>query len=257
MKSSGNLTIRHKCSGCELRRRGFFCDLPSGTLQALEALKITMSYPKGTALFLEGEPASGVYIICQGRIKLSTHSSDGKALILRVAEPGEVLALSAVVAGTELKATAEVLESCQVNFIRKQDLLRFIRNHADAGLAALRQLSDNYHQAYTQVCSLGLSSSVADKLAKLLLGWCRRASPLPPLAGMAGVNGSSIRMKLTFSHEEIAEMIGTSRETVTRLLKEFRERGLISLKGSDLVIHSERGLESSIGSPRGRGRAAL
>jgi CRP/FNR family transcriptional regulator len=178
-----------------------------------------------------------------GRVKLSAYSREGKALILRIAEAGEMLGLSAAIGGTMHEATAEVLETCQVNYVRKQDFLRFLRDNGDAGYNALRQLSQNYHAAYTQICSLGLSASVGDKLAKLLLGWCDHEN------GTIRSNGSDgrIHLKITFSHEEIAEMIGTSRETVTRLLKDFRQRDLITLKGSDLYINNRKRLEAAIG----------
>jgi len=216
---------------------GFFCDLKPDALAAFEAVKITNTYPKGATLFTEDDLAAGVYMLCRGRVKLSAYSSDGKALILRIAEPGELLGLSAAISGRGHEVTAEVLDSCQINFVRKTDILRLLRERSDAGFNALQQLSKNYHAAYTQVCSLGLSHSVGDKLAKLFLGWSESA---------AESNGR-IHLKVTFSHEEMAEMIGTSRETVTRLLKDFKERDLISLKGSDLYINDRRRLESAIG----------
>jgi CRP/FNR family cyclic AMP-dependent transcriptional regulator len=237
MKTTQAFHTQHKCTGCEHHGGAFFCDLEPRALAAFEALKITNTYPKGATLFSEGESANGVYLLCRGRVKLSAYSSDGKALILRIAQAGEILGLSAAIGDMPHKATAEVLENCQVNFVRKPDFLRFLRDHADAGFNALRQLSNNYHAAYTQVCSLGLSSSVGDKLAKLFLNWCEAIQ----------VTEGRVHLKVTFSHEEIAEMIGTSRETVTRLLKDFRQRDLISLKGSDLYINDRRKLEAAIG----------
>lgn len=236
-----NLKIQHKCSGCEVPAGGFFCNLKASTMQNLEALKIANMYPRGSVLFIEGQPSQGVYILCQGRIKLSTCSRDGKVIILQIAEPGEVLGLSAVISDSNYEVTAEVIEPCQISFIRKSDFLRILRENTDACLNAIRQLSQNYQTAHHQICSLGLSSSVADKLAKLFLNWCNSN-------GNAGYNGSgSVHLKISYTHEEIAEMIGTSRETVSRLLKNFRERKLITLKGSDLVIHDKRRLESIAG----------
>ncbi len=228
-----NLKIQQRCSGCTTAQGGFFCSLRADTLQNLEALKISNLYPRGSVLFIEGETAQGVYVLCQGKVKLSTCSRDGKVIILQIAEAGEVLGLSAVVSGSAYEVTAEVIEPCQISFIRKSDFLRLLQQNTDACLNAVRQLSQNYQTAHGQICSLGLSSSVADKLAKLFLGWCN------------GSNGS-VHLKINYTHEEIAEMIGTSRETVSRLLKNFRERKLISLKGSDLVIHDRRRLEAAI-----------
>lgn len=220
---------------------GFFCNLPEPAMHQLESVKISNLYPRGSVLFSEGQPAQGVYILCQGRVKLSTCSRDGKIIILQIAEAGEVLGLSAIVSDSLYESTAEVIEPCQVNFIRKADFLRFLQQNPDACLNAARQLSQNYQTAHLQICSLGLSSSVADKLAKLFLGWC---------GGNGNINGtgSAVRLKVSYTHEEIAEMIGTSRETVSRLLKTFRERDLITMKGSDLVIHDRKRLENMVGS---------
>jgi CRP/FNR family cyclic AMP-dependent transcriptional regulator len=236
-----NLKIQHRCSSCEIPAGGFFCNLKESTMQNLEALKISNMYPRGSVLFIEGQSSQGVYILCQGRVKLSTCSRDGKVIILQIAGPGEVLGLSAVISGSNYEMTAEVIEPCQISFIRKADFLRILQQNTDACLNAVRQLSQNYQTAHYQICSLGLSSSVADKLAKLFLNWCNSNG-----SGSSNGNGS-VHLKISYTHEEIAEMIGTSRETVSRLLKNFRERKLISLKGSDLIIHDKRRLEAIAG----------
>src|SRR5215831_14955820 len=100
MKTAQAIQTQHKCNGCELRREGFFCDLNPKVLAAFESLKITNTYPKGATLFTEGEDANGVYMLCKGRVKLSAYSNDGKALILRIANAGEILGLSAAIGET-------------------------------------------------------------------------------------------------------------------------------------------------------------
>lgn len=237
MKVLNNLRIEHKCEDCEMRANNFFCNLRDTNLRVFESLKITNAYPKGSTLFMQGQPSNGVYILCQGRVKLSTGSRDGKVIILHIAEPGEILGLSSTITDSVHIATAEVLEPCQVNFVKNTDFLHFLQSNPEACLSAVKQLSLNYQTAYLQICSLGLSSSVGDKLAMLFLGWCK-----------SGCDGhESAHLKISYTHEEIAQMIGTSRETVTRLLKEFKERDLITLKGSDLIIHDKKRLENSIG----------
>lgn len=238
MKVLNNIKIQEKCLTCHLHSDNFFCELSQKGLQEFESLKITNSYPKGTMLFLEGQPSHGIYMLCQGKVKLSTCSRDGKAVILHIAEAGEVLGLSATVSNTVYEVTAEVLELCQVNFVRKDEFIRFLQNNVEACMNAAQQLSRNYHTAYVQIRSLGLSNTAADKLAKLLLEWCK--------ANGDSSNGCT-HLKITFTHEEIAEMIGTSRETVSRLLKNFKSRKLITVNGSDLVIPDRDKLEASIG----------
>ncbi|MBX3297905.1 MAG: Crp/Fnr family transcriptional regulator [Acidobacteria bacterium] len=234
-----DLEIRHSCSKCDIRDRGYFCELHQSSVDRLEGVKLTKAYPKGTMLFVEGQPAIGVYLLCQGRVKLSTCSPEGKIMILGIAEPGDVLGLSAVIAGGDHESTAEVLEICQVNFVPADEFNHLLSTDTEVCLNAVRQLCRSYREAHRMVCSLGHSDSAVTKLAKLFLGWSRNGFR---------TNGH-ILVKNSFTHEEIAEMIGTTRETVTRSLRELRERGLVTLKGSDLIIHDPERLRTSAGVP--------
>ena len=237
MKAVHDIQIQDTCQSCEIHTNNFFCHIPAHGFDGFESIAITKVYPKGTMLFVEGHAASGVYMLCQGKVKLSTCSQDGKVIILGIVEPGDILGLSAALDGHEYETTAEVLELCQVNYVPADDFIRLLRANPEACLNAARQLSRNYQTAYRQVCSLGLSDSVADKLAKLFLGW----------SGNGTGGDGLVRMKNFFTHEEMAEMIGASRETVTRALKYFREHQLVTLKGSEMVIHDRRRLKAVIG----------
>src|ERR1700710_1805994 len=97
MKRFNDLRTHNDCKDCELTREGFFCGLPKKELEAFELLKITKAYPKGTKLFVEGQPSTGVHMLCKGKVKLSTCSQDGKIIILEIAEAGDILGLSASV----------------------------------------------------------------------------------------------------------------------------------------------------------------
>lgn len=231
------LQLAENCLICKLRNSGFFCDLPKGPLEALEKIKYASAYPQGAVLFLEGQPARGAYIVCTGRVKLSTTSRDGKTLILRIAQAGEVLGLHATVSGKPYELTAETLQPCQLDFLKRDDFLRFLQNHADACLNAAQHLSQNCQDAYEMIRSLGLSHSVSEKVARLLLEWA-----------VDGENTKEgIRIKVSLTHEEMAQLVGTSRETVTRVLGEFREKHLAQLRGSTLMIQNKAGLEKLIG----------
>jgi CRP/FNR family transcriptional regulator, cyclic AMP receptor protein len=192
---------------------------------------------------MEGQRAKGVYILCSGSVKLLTYSERGKSIILRIAEPGEVLGLSEVISGIPYENTAQASEDCNVSFIKARDFVEFISRHHEAALNALRQLSSNNHQAHLQICSLGLSVSVGEKLVRLLLQWCDSRH----------VNGGPVLIARIHTHFEIAEMIGTTRETVTRLLNDFRDRGLITLSKTELGIPDRRSLKAAIGSKQGNG----
>jgi CRP/FNR family transcriptional regulator, cyclic AMP receptor protein len=238
MSSPYGLQITENCLICKLRQSGFFCDLPRPSLEALEKIKYASAFPQGAVLFVEGQAPRGIYIICSGRVKLSTTSRDGKTLILRIAESGEVLGLHATVSGKPYELTAETLQPCQLDFIRREDFLKFLQNHADACLNAAQHLSKNCQDAYEMIRSLGLSHSVSEKLARLLLEWSTDGDTTP----------EGIRIKVALTHEEIAQLIGTSRETVTRVLGEFREKKVAQLRGSTLVIQDKAALERLVGS---------
>lgn len=236
MRSPYGLEIIESCFHCKHRTERLFCDLPDNVLQDFDALKYANVFPKGAMLFVEGQSPRGIFVLCSGRTKLSTCSSDGKALIMQIAEPGDVLGLSATISGKPYEVSAETLEHCQVNFVKRDEFLKFLARHGEACLKIAEHLSNNYHTAYEQIRSLGLSHSAGEKLAKLILEWCEKGEETK----------QGIRLKLTLTHEEIAQMIGTSRETVTRLIGEFKGKQLIHLKGSNLVIRDRSALEKLV-----------
>jgi CRP/FNR family transcriptional regulator, cyclic AMP receptor protein len=237
MSSPYGLQITEDCLICKLRHSGFFCDLDKPALESLEQIKYASAYPQGAMLFVEGQSARGIYIVCTGRVKLSTTSRDGKTLILRIAQAGEVLGLHATVSGKPYELTAETLQPCQLDFVKRDDFLKFLQNHSDACLNAAQHLSQNCQSAYEMIRSLGLSHSVSEKLARLLLEWAEDGDPTK----------DGIRIKVSLTHEEIAQLIGTSRETVTRVLSEFRDKKLANLHGSTLLIQNKEALERLIG----------
>jgi CRP/FNR family transcriptional regulator, cyclic AMP receptor protein len=231
------LQITENCLICKLRHAGFFCELPKNSLEDLEKIKYASAFPQGAVLFVEGQDPRGAYIVCSGRVKLSTTSRDGKTLILRIAQAGEVLGLHATVSGDPYELTAETLQPCQLDFIKRNDFQQFLQTHGDACLNAAQHLSQNCQDAYEMIRSLGLSHSVSEKLARLLLEW----------ASDGEATKEGIRIKVALTHEEIAQLIGTSRETVTRVLGEFREHHLAELRGSTLLIQNKAGLEKLVG----------
>jgi CRP/FNR family cyclic AMP-dependent transcriptional regulator len=235
MLSPYGLDIIESCFTCKLRAERIFCDLPQAALQSFESIKYATAYPKGAVLFVEGQAPRGIFVLCKGRVKLSISSSDGKTLILKIAEPGEVLGLSASVSGKAYELTAETIDPCQVNFVKREDFLRFLREYSDACFKVAEQLSEKYNSACHEIRSLGLSHSAAEKLAKLLLEWSSK-------------NGEATkaepRLKLALTHEEIAQMIGTSRETVTRLFADLKKRQIVQAKGSTLLIRNKQALRT-------------
>ncbi|MGA9356128.1 MAG: Crp/Fnr family transcriptional regulator [Terriglobales bacterium] len=235
MLPTKDLQLVDSCLTCKIRAEQIFCDLPADALQAFESISHVSAYPRGAVLFVEGEAPRGIFVLRKGRLKLSICASDGKTLILKIAEAGEVLGLSAAVSGEAHELTAETLDPCHVNFARREDFLHFLQEHSDACFKVAEQLSEKYNLACHEVRSLGLSHSAGEKLAKLLVEWSSKS-------GEAANFEPGLNLSLT--HEEIAEMIGTSRETVTRLFADLKKQQILETRGSLLVIRNKAALRS-------------
>jgi len=237
MPSPYNLEVEYNCSECRVRADRLFCNMSIGAVEALDTVKFTGLYPKGSLLFVEGEEPRGVFILCSGRAKLTTSSTEGKTLIVKIAEAGEVLGASATILGKPYEVSAETIEPSQLNFIKRDDFLKYLNTHAEACLHTAQQLSEKYHSAQREIRSLGLSQTTSEKLARLLLDWCDRG-------GEQTTKG--IRLKVLLTHEEIAQMIGTTRETVTRLLSDFKKKKILDVKGSSMFVLSKPHLENLV-----------
>ena len=172
-------------------------------------------------------------MLCQGQAKLSLTSSAGKTLILRIAKPGEVLGLDAVVTGKPYELTVETMLPSLLNFVNREDFLRFLEEHSDACLQAAQHIIRYCHDLYDVVRSIGLSHSVSGRVAKFLLASARDGQ---------ATNGV-VRANLALTHEDIAQLMGTCRETITRTLTDFRKKDIIELRGSTLIIHNRSALE--------------
>jgi CRP/FNR family cyclic AMP-dependent transcriptional regulator len=237
MPSPYNLDIQNNCSDCARAAERDFCRMSPATMKALDSIKFTGIYPKASTLFVEGEQPRGVFILCSGRAKLTTSSSEGKTLIVKIAEPGEVLGASASILGRPYEVSAETIEPAQLNFIKRDDFLRFLRENAEACMHTAQQLSEKYQAAQREIRSLGLAQTTSEKVARLLLNWCNHGGE---------TTASGVRLKVLLTHEEIAQMVGTTRETVTRLLSDFKRRKIIEVKGSTVLITNRKELENLV-----------
>lgn len=151
--------IQDSCFECVSRPDRLFCDLPADALQAFDLIKSTSVYPRDTPIFREGQSAHAIFIVCEGRVKLSVSAEPGKRTTSRVAGPGEVLGLSATVCGGRYEVTAESLENSRLATVKRKDLLSFLHHHREACLHVVNLLSQDLHTAYDRVRSIGLGRS--------------------------------------------------------------------------------------------------
>jgi CRP/FNR family transcriptional regulator len=133
--------------------------MPADSLRAFDEIKLLGSYPRNTILFAEGRPVRGIYLLCDGRAKLSICAEGGKRLALRIAGPGEVLGLGAALSNTPYEITAELLDASQVVFVRRKELVRFLRGNPGVCMQVVRMLSQDLHGAYERVRSIGMVRS--------------------------------------------------------------------------------------------------
>jgi CRP/FNR family transcriptional regulator len=231
------LNCVESCVNCHFRSGGFFCDLSAASIEAFNKIKHAAVFPEHAVVLVEGQGAWGIFVLCQGRAKLSTTSRDGKTLIIRIAEAGEVLGLHAVVTGGPYELTVETMQPCQLDFVGREDMLRFLKENADASLHAIQHLARDCSDSYGVVRAIGLSHSVSERFARFLL----------EASADGEVTNGTVRARLAMTHEEISQLVGTSRETITRLLSEFRKNEMVELKGSTLIIHDRPALQSLIG----------
>lgn len=155
----------HSCFKCEMRPDRTFCDLPPAALQAFDQVKELIQVARGTMLFAEGRQPKGIFLLCHGRAKLTVCSESGKRLMVRVAGPGELLGLSATVSGTPYEVSAELIENAQIAFVKRKDLLKFLRENHDACMQIVHLLSEDLHNAFDRVRTVGLLRTRRSRLA--------------------------------------------------------------------------------------------
>lgn len=213
-----NLNVLDSCYDCASREGRLVCRLPQAAIRELNAIRQNAFYPRGVVLYAEGETPRGVYILCSGEVRLTAVSNDGSEVILRVAGRGDILGLSNTLSREPHRARAQTFSACQIGFIPRLEFLQLLRAHPDAALRIAEYLSVELQGAWEQIQLVALAPSSNAKLIRFLLAWAANH-------GQPFSEGTSLALYMT--HEEIAQSIGVSRETVSRALAEFRSKNLI------------------------------
>src|SRR6266536_545420 len=139
MRAPYGLNILDNCLTCPVREEHLFCNLPMDAVQKLNDIKSTAVYPKSAVLFIEGQQPRGVFVLCAGKAKLSTTSSEGKTLITKLSDSGDVLGLNSVVSNRPYEVTAEMMEPGQANFIPRDSLLQFLKDNGEVAVRVAEQ----------------------------------------------------------------------------------------------------------------------
>jgi CRP/FNR family transcriptional regulator len=200
--------------------------MDEAALADFDSLGTHVSLLPGARVFEEETPNRGVFVICTGQAKLSCTSKQGKTLILKLAGPGDVLGLGATLSDSKYEVTAESVGPTELKRIPQADFLAFLARHGEASLHAAQELSREYRDAFFDVRRLALSVSAAARLAGVLMDWGRTAS----------CDKAQMHFTMAMTHEELANLIGSSRETVTRMLARFKKDKLIEVRGATIWI---------------------
>lgn len=211
------------------------CNSPLRSIPGIDRVSRPRIYPKGAVVFREGNAAKGVYVLSSGRAKISISSADGKKLILRIARGGDILGLYAGLTGRPFEATAEMVEGGRVDFISRQDLLNLIGRQNGSSLNLLEVFSRQFSELVEHTRIIALSDSALEKLARLIMRWSH---------DFGEPTADGIRLKILLTQEEIAQIIGASRETVTRLFSALKRDQVIHVKRDVIWIRDSAALAS-------------
>ncbi|MEA2166084.1 MAG: family transcriptional regulator, cyclic receptor protein [Thermoanaerobaculia bacterium] len=186
-------------------------------------------YPPGSVLFSEGDMPKGLHILDSGRVKLFGSTSRGKTFITKIASAGEMLGLNAVILGRPYLLSAEAMEPSRVSHVVRGDFLEFLRKSPEASRHVIEQLSVNYYDSQREIRTLNLSSSMREKFARLIVSWVEDSD---------GGSDDAIWINLDLTHEQIGQMLGASRETISRVIAALSRMGVIKVQGHVLEIPS-------------------
>jgi CRP/FNR family transcriptional regulator len=211
----------------------FFSSLSPAALADFDMLVVPVSQPANKVLFSETQDNTGVMVIVEGEVKLSINSSDGRRLSLRIAKAGEVLGLSSTLSGNAYEMTADTLYPAKIAHLSREAFLHFMARHPEVYEVVTREISRSFNLACEQLRMVGLSTSVPERLARLLLGW----------SDAAPQQETGARCRVSLTHEQIGEFIGASRESVTRTFSIFKNRRLVAQHGCTITIPSRMALE--------------
>lgn len=209
-----------------LRQISIFSDLSDEYIEKIDNISVLRSYSKGQILFMEGEPGEAFYYIKSGRVKIYKLSGDGREHILHILNQGHIFAEVTLFNQTVYPATAEVLENAEIGIIRNSELEKLIMDNASLALQLIKYLNKRLVEAQGKIRNLALYDTCA-----------RTAEALVKLAEEYGRKSEKgIELDLNLSRQELANIVGTTRETVIRTLTTFRKDKAIEVDKNSIVI---------------------
>ncbi|MDN5361170.1 MAG: family transcriptional regulator, cyclic receptor protein [Moorella sp. (in: firmicutes)] len=209
-----------------LRQVPVFAGLNPEELQHIASLALRRRYRKNMYIFMEGEPGDAIYFVTRGAIKLFQVLEDGREKILHFVREGEIFAEVLLFEGGLYPATAQTLEDTEVGIIRNADMEELLSRHGEMAVKIIKVMSRRLRQAQNHIRDLALKGAYG-----------RLASSLLQLARQYGKpREDGVTIDLNLSQQELASLIGTSRETVARILSDFKRLGTVEVERQRITI---------------------
>lgn len=216
-----------------LKQIKLFSDLPDREMQRVEEVTRMESVKRRQFIFLPGDAASTIYLLKSGRVKLSRVNEEGKELTLAILEPGEVFGELEILEGMPRDTVAEALDDVSICVMQRADFEALLKKDPNTNIRLTKLIGLRLKKIESRIEDL-VFKDVPARLAHLLI-------ELSKEFGLQE-NGRT-RLNVKISHQELANLIGSTRETVTATLGDFKRRGLIAFDGRRLVILREKELE--------------
>lgn len=233
LRPVSGLEVIEKCLNRVHREELVFANLSAKASEELSAISVKATYPSGTRLFAHQQLAHGIFIVCSGRVDLFVSSGEDKTVSFGAAGPGDILGLTESVSGKRYHANAEVLEPSDLKFIPATQLAGFLERHGEVALRVAKQLCECFDQTFLEMRKRVFSVTAAGRFARFLLEY---PSDLE-------VEEDELRIKLPLTHKNIAQIIGVRRETLTRILNDFKRKKLLRVRGQTIIVENRAALE--------------
>ncbi|KHO30191.1 MULTISPECIES: CRP-like cAMP-activated global transcriptional regulator GlxR [Corynebacterium] len=209
-----------------LSRAGIFQGVDPVAVQNLIEQMETVRFPRGTTIFDEGEPGDRLYIITSGKIKLARHAPDGRENLLTVMGPSDMFGELSIFDPGPRTSSAVCVTEVTAATMNSEMLKQWVADHPAIAQQLLRVLARRLRRTNANLADL-IFTDVPGRVAKTLLQLANR---------FGSQEGGALRVNHDLTQEEIAQLVGASRETVNKALATFAHRGWIRLEGKSVLI---------------------
>ncbi|MBI4209076.1 MAG: Crp/Fnr family transcriptional regulator [Deltaproteobacteria bacterium] len=214
------------CQTCASRGTSVFCDVTEEHAREIDRSKTTNSYKPYQVIFYEGNEPFGVFCVNSGKVKIYKMDTNGHQQIVRLSGAGDIIGYRSLLSNEPYHATAETLEEATICFFDKKTFFHVLETHPTTAFHVMGLLARDLRHAEQQMASIA-HKNVRERLAELLLVFRVKY-------GEKAKKG--IRLNISLSREELAELIGTTQESVIRLISEFKQDGLIDVQGREITL---------------------